>query len=302
MPDVLGTSAPSLNNSVSETRGWELSIGWKDKFKVARKDLTYDIRFNMSDYIGYVVAYAPNATGTTNTWTPGEIFGRNFVYPSAGVAQNKADLNKGTLTGTYNYPGYIQYKDLNGDGYINSGNGGFWYSRGDITVNGYNYPRKSYSIIPSLSWNNLSVSAVLDGVLQWKIYNSTEWVWGTRASTDLAYFYTPAFKESTRLGYWDPANTNAFFPALNTGRLTATDQYSLDLSNLRIRNITISYDLPKKWINKINIKRANFYLSGENLGFIYNNSFIKYDPELLNSGVNGYPPLRYYTFGCNISL
>ncbi len=302
LPAVLGTSAPSLNNSVSETRGWELSVGWKDKFKVARKDLTYDIRFNMSDYIGYVVAYSANTTGTTNTWTPGEIFGRNYVYPSAGVAQNKNDLNTGTLTGTYNYPGYLRYKDLNGDGYINSGNGGFWYSRGDLTTDGYNYPRKNYSIIPSISWNNITVSAVFDGIMQWKVYNNTEWVWGTRAGTDLAYFYTPAFKESTRLGYWSPDNTNAFFPAFNTGKDLATDQYILDLSNLRIRNITIGYDLPKKWLNKINVKRANFYFSGENLGFVFNNSFIKYDPELLSSGVNGYPPLRYYTFGCNISL
>ena len=302
LPAVLGTSAPSLNNSVSETRGWELSIGWKDRIKLARKELIYDIRFNMSDYVGYVVEYAKNTTGTTNTWTPGEVFGRNYVYSSRGVAQNKADLSRGTLTGTYNYPGYIQYKDLNGDGYINSGNGGFWYSRGDITTAGYNYPRKSYSIIPSLTWNNISVSAVFDGILQWKVYNSTEWVWGTRAGTDLAYFYTPAFKESTSLGYWSPDNTTAFFPALNTGKDLATDKYILDLSNLRVRNITISYDLPKKWINKINLKRANFYLSGENLGFVYSNSFIKYDPELLSNGVNGYPPLRYFTFGCNVSL
>jgi hypothetical protein len=68
--------------------------------------------------VNMVVEYAKNTTGTTNTWTPGEVFGRNYVYSSRGVAQNKADLSRGTLTGTYNYPGYIQYKDLNGDGYM----------------------------------------------------------------------------------------------------------------------------------------------------------------------------------------
>lgn len=303
LPATLGTSAPSLNNAVSETRGWEISIGWSDQVKVANKPLRYDIKFNMSDYIGYVTKYAANASGlSSGIWTPGELFGQNFAYETAGIAQNKNDLNGRTLTGTYNYPGYLLYKDLNGDGYINSGNGGFWYSRGDIVSNGFNYPRKSYSIIPSVNWNNISVSAVFDGVLQWKVYNSSEWVWGTRAGSNLAYFYTPAFKESTDLGYWSPGNTTAFFPAFNTGSGLATKQYTLNLAHLRIRNITIGYDLPAKWIDRIKLKRANVYVSGDNLGFIYSKSFIKYDPELLRSGVNGYPPLRYYSFGLNINL
>ncbi|WP_316791879.1 SusC/RagA family TonB-linked outer membrane protein [Pedobacter frigoris] len=303
LPQVLGTGAPNLNNSVSETRGYEFSIGWNDQVRVAQKPLAYSLKFNLSDYIGYVTEYFANKTGeVSGVWTKGEQFGQNFVYGSAGIAQNTADLAKGTLSGTYNYPGYLQYKDINGDGYINSGNGGYWYSRGDLIKDGFNYPRRSFSILPTVSWNNFSFSAVLEGVMHWRVYNSTEWVWGTRAGSDLAYFYTPAFEESTKLGYWSPDNKDAFFPAFNTGRTTATDQYSLNLANLRVRNVTIGYDLPQNLLSKVKIKRANIYLSGENLGFIYNKSFIKYDPELLSSGVNGYPPLRYYSLGVNINL
>ncbi|WP_276481466.1 SusC/RagA family TonB-linked outer membrane protein [Paraflavitalea pollutisoli] len=302
LPATLGTSAPSLNNSVSETRGWELSVGWNDHIKVGKKPLTYEIRFNMSDYIGYVTQYAENKTGTTGTWTRGELFGQNYVYDFAGIVQNKNDLNGKTLSGTYNYPGYITYKDLNGDGYINSGNGGYWYSRGDVITNGFNYPRKSYSILPSVSWNGITVSAVLDGVMQWTVYNGSEWVFGTRAGADLAYFYTPAFEESTKLGYWSPSTPNAFFPAFNTAYATPTNKYSLNLANLRVRNLTIGYDLPARWIERLKLKRVNIYASGDNLGFIYNKSYIKYDPELLANGVNGYPPLRYYSFGANINL
>ena len=57
-----------------------------------------------------------------------------------------------------------------------------------------------------------------------------------------------------------------------------------------------------EWLKKANLNKLKFYVSGENLGFVYSNSFIKYDPELLSSGVNGYPPLRYYSFGINIGL
>jgi TonB-linked SusC/RagA family outer membrane protein len=303
LPQVLGTSAPNLNNSVSETRGWELSVGWNDQFKVANKPLNYSLKFNMSDYIGYVTKYAQNKTGVTSgVWTPGEQFGQNFFYDARGVAQNTTDLRTGTLNGTYNYPGYILYNDVNGDGYINSGNGGFWYSRGDVIKDGFNYPRKSYSIIPTISWNNISFSAVLDGVMQWKVYNTTDLVWGTHAGSDLAYFYTSAYKESTSLGYWSPDNTNAFFPAFNTGSSLPTNKYALNLANLRIRNITVGYDLPQNWLRKVKIKKANIYLSGENLGFIYSKSVVKYDPELLSGNASGYPPLRYYSIGLNLNL
>lgn len=307
---VLGTGAPDQNNSVSETRGWELSIGWNDKFTLASKPFMYNVSLNMSDYIGYVTKYSANVSGVkSGAWTPGELFGQNFVYKSGGVAQNTNDLNGRTLTGTYNYPGYLQYQDLNGDGYINSGNGGFWYSMGDLVKDGFNYPRKSYAISPSVSWNNISLSAVFEGVMQWKIYSSSLYVWGTNSGSGIAYFGTPAFKESSGLGYWNTDKPNAFFPALNTSSALATDQYSLDLSHLRIRNITVGYDLPQKWITKAGLKRANIYLSGENLGFIYSNSFIKYDPEFLSNmsglfstSTSGYPPLRYYSFGVKLEL
>jgi hypothetical protein len=180
---------------------------------------------------------------------------------------------------------------------------------GDLIKGGFNYPRKSYSIVPSFSWNNISLSAVLEGVMQWKIYTSSLYVWGTNAGSSIAYFGTPVFKESSQLGYWNTNNPDAFFPALNTGSSLATDRYSLDLSHLRIRNITIGYDLPEKWITKARLKRVNVYFSGENLGFIYSNSFIKYDPDFLSNlsglfgnSTSGYPPLRYYSFGIKIGL
>jgi len=308
---VLGTGAPQLNNSESETRGWELSIGWNDKFQLANKPFTYDVKFNMSDYIGYVTKYSANASGArSGVWTVGELFGQNYMYQADGIAQNTADLSGKTLTGEYNYPGYLTYKDLDGDGYIGSGTGGFWYSKGDQIKNGFNYPRKSYSIIPSFSWNNFNFSAVLEGVMHWKIFTSSDWVWGSSAGGGgTAYFYTPAFEESTKLGYWTPTNKDAFFPALNTSRTLASDRYALNLAHLRVRNITIGHDLPQTILSKVKLKRANIYFSGENLGFLYNKSFIKYDPELLSNlgglfsaSTNGYPPLRYFSLGVNLTL
>ncbi|WP_316794220.1 SusC/RagA family TonB-linked outer membrane protein [Pedobacter frigoris] len=295
---ALGTAAPSTNNSVSETRGWELSLSWNDRFNFAGKPVQYGASFNMADYVGYVVSYKDNGTGTRdNQWTPGQVFGANYMYEGNGTIQNTGDLYNRVLTGSYNYPGYFSYKDLNGDGIINSGGGGGWYSLGDTKLNGYNYPRKTYSITPNISWNGIHLSTIFDGVMQWTVFSNSPYTFGT----DGSQWFAPFYKQTTDLGYWNTNNRDAFFPAVNQGR-TANDKYALNLSHLRVRSVTLGYDLPKQWLSKVKLQKVHVYLSGENMGFVYSKSYLKYDPELLNVSGNGYPPMKFYSLGLNIGL
>ncbi len=297
LPQSLGTSAPAENTAVSETRGWELNIGWNDKFSLAGKTANYGLSFMISDYIGYVVKYAFNQSGSRNVLTPGVLFGQNLVYTSQGIVQNTEGLNGKVLNGSYGYPGYITYADTNGDGFINGGSAGGWYSTGDLKKDGFNYPRKSYSIMPSFSWSNFSVSAIFEGVMQWKQYVSNEVVFGQAGE-----FFSPFYQQTLDKGFWNTDNKGAFFPAV--GQVPSiNDQYILNLAHLRIRNVTLGYNLPESWLRKIKLQKVNVYVSGENLGFIYNKAFLKYDPALLSaSNGMGYPPMRTYSFGLNISL
>ncbi|WP_316793376.1 SusC/RagA family TonB-linked outer membrane protein [Pedobacter frigoris] len=297
LPQTLGTSSPPENTATSETRGWEINVSWNDKFNLAGKTANYGLSFLMSDYIGYVVKYNLNPTGSRSVLTPGVLFGQNLVYTSQGIVQNTAGLNGKVFNGSYGYPGYITYADLNGDGFINAGTAGAWSSLGDQKTDGFNYPRKSYSILPSFSWNNFSVSAIFEGVMQWKQYVNNELVFGQQGQ-----FFSPFYKQTIEKGFWNTDNTGAFFPAV--GQVPAiNDQYMLNLAHLRVRNVTLGYNLPDKWLQKIKLQKVNVYLSGENLGFIYNKAFVKYDPALLSaSGGIGYPPMRTYSLGLNVSL
>ncbi|WP_316793340.1 SusC/RagA family TonB-linked outer membrane protein [Pedobacter frigoris] len=302
LPLALGTGGAPTNNSVTETRGWELNIGWRDNLKLASENFDYGLSFLMSDYVGYVVKYANNGTGDRSQWFPGMLFGQNFIYSSAGVVQNTADLNNRVLNNGFNYPGYLTYKDTNGDGVIDQGNG--WYDLGDQKTEGFSYPRKSFSILPSVSWRNISLSAIFEGVMQWKQYVADPYVFGTNGNQ----FFSPFYKQSSDLGYWTPGNKTAFFPSITTSLPLANDQYLLNLAHLRVRNVTLGYNLPKKWLEKVKLQKVSLFLSGENLGFIFNKAFVDYDPALLNVIGNtsvagsGYPPMRTYAFGLNVSL
>lgn len=60
---VLGTGLPQKNNGESESRGWELNVGWRDVLgHVWGEPFKYSVSFNLSDYFGYVVKY-PNKDG-----------------------------------------------------------------------------------------------------------------------------------------------------------------------------------------------------------------------------------------------
>lgn len=302
LPTTIGASLPQANNSVSETRGWELNAKWHDKaFDVLDKTLTYNIGIRLSDYIGYVVQYNGNNTGSTDVWVPGQKFGENYVYRTNGVAQNLNDLyNNIPQGGGWYYPGDLMRVDVNGDGQISSGQG-TWYSMGDLVKDGFNYPRYRYGISLSLEWNNFNISTELEGIGKWKVYSGNMYVWGAAASQ----WFSPFFKENLDLGYWTLHTPDAFYPRIdvNGKNQFASDRYILNLANLRIRNVRMGYNLPQSLTKKLGLSRFYVYSSMENLGFIFYKSWIKFDPELLaGASGQGYPPQRYVSFGVNVDF
>ena len=94
---------------------------------------------------------------------------------------------------------------------------------------------------------------------------------------------------------------DAFFPRIyNNPKMynLANDQYMLDLSHLRIKNINVSYRLPMNAVKSI--EGLTFSLSAENLGMLYNNSWAPLDPQFLKTRT--YPPSRIFAAGLTVDL
>lgn len=89
------------------------------------------------------------------------------------------------------------------------------------------------------------------------------------------------------------ASNNSYQTAVSSGSY-ATD----DSSFIRLNNISISYDLPTRFIQKIKLSNAKFFIQGQNLFTITN--YKGYDPE--TSTINSLPTLRVFTTGFQITL
>ena len=57
LPAVYGASVPDMNTANLRTKGYELSISWRDKVTLGKKPLEYSIGFNLSDYRSYITKY-----------------------------------------------------------------------------------------------------------------------------------------------------------------------------------------------------------------------------------------------------
>jgi TonB-linked SusC/RagA family outer membrane protein len=300
LPVTLGTNPPAKNNAISETRGWEVSAEWRDNaFEVGGDQINYGIKVYLSDYIGYVVEYEDNTTGTRSTWTPGQQFGVVYGYESAGIQTSAQDLQDDIL---YNngwfHPGDLLFKDLDGDGRIGSGDGNYWYSEGDRVELGYNYPRYKYGATLSTGWKGFDLRILLDGVGHQVIYSNSKFTTGVThiGSRGLLDFHG-------ELGYWTLDNQDAYFPRLYTGTKNfniANDQYMQDLAHLRVKNINLNYTLPKSLIKWQNIDNISVNLSIENAFMIYDKSWSPFDPQFIRYST--YPPSRIFAFGLKVDL
>ncbi|MGV3706738.1 MAG: SusC/RagA family TonB-linked outer membrane protein [Arcticibacter sp.] len=105
---------------------------------------------------------------------------------------------------------------------------------------------------------------------------------------------------------WTPENTSGTLPKLDGNDLTDPQQYSSrqmhDASFLRLKNVTLSYNLPKALVNKIRVSNARIYANGMNLL-----TFSKYkiaDPEVNQYATRGWetPFGKTYTFGVEFSF
>ena len=88
-----------------------------------------------------------------------------------------------------------------------------------------------------------------------------------------------------------------------------SDRYVEDGSFLRIQNISFSYTLPARWVDKVGLESVKVYT---NLKNVYTfTKYSGYDPEVgsynqdaLLTGIDNarYPSPRIYTFGINLTL
>ena len=178
-------------------------------------------------------------------------------------------------------PGDVKFKDLNGDGVINNGDPsnkehgiGTVENHGDLTVIGNTTPRYEYNFRVDLGYKGFDLSLFFQGVGAKQMWGSSHLSipgFDTGGGCMAQAFAEDFWYETIVDGKVVDANYDAFYPrAYNLGtastgfNMQVSDKYLLDMSYLRLKNVTLGYSLPEKLLKKAYINKLRVYVSLEN--------------------------------------
>lgn len=313
-PAVLGVSGGKENLADMRVNGWELSLTWNDHISnVAGSPLRYGITLGLSDYQAEITKY-DNPTGILTDHYKGKKMGEIWGYVTDGFIANEEEaLRMGDVQSFISrtwIPGDIRFRDLDGDGKINQGDNTV-SNPGDRKIIGNTTPRYSFTINPSIGWKNFDLRLLFQGVgkRDLALDSGKNVFWGYNSS-----LWGMSLSDYHIDNSWREGNENAYFPvALRNARSKQIQtKYLQDASYIRLKDVTISYTLPRRLTSKLGIEQLRVYASGQNLWEA--TSLFKYlDPDamsktdktgLVTSDTDGkvYPFTRTYSFGINLSF
>ena len=191
-------------------------------------------------------------------------------------------------------PGDAKYYDKNGD---------YAYTPEDREVIGNGTPDMTLGFINDISYKQFSLSFMFQGMIGNDIFSQTlGTMWGGHGMARNA-----TIKDALKA--WTPENeTNIPVLGGTSANYHNSDRFVYNGSFVKLKNISLTYSIPRKLLNRIFVENLEVYVSGQNLFTI--TSFPGYDPEATSSNtartqgieMGVIPNPRTYTFGLRLGF
>jgi TonB-dependent starch-binding outer membrane protein SusC len=103
-----------------------------------------------------------------------------------------------------------------------------------------------------------------------------------------------------QIQYWSPRTPNAKYPRNISGSASSVVPNMWESRNfIRLQDVSLGYNLPKKWMDKVKAQSANIYISGKNL--VTWTKWDGWDPETGQAMItDGRPVMRAITIGIQV--
>lgn len=302
IPTTSGLEAPIYANlGKANSKGLDLSFDYK---QIINKDLSISGRGNFTyavdKYTNYEEPNYPEAyrhfVGQPIREGYGYIAERLFV-DDAEAASSPTQIF--SATGKAPKGGDIKYRDLNGDGIIDSR---------DETFLGYpQVPEIVYGYGVSTQYKHFDLSAFFQGQAMVSFFIDPSQVSPFVQSTQPYIYGNTQLLQQFADNHWSPANQDlyALYPRLGVNRndiennLQPSTWWLRSGAFMRLKSAEFGYTLPTVVSKKLGLRSLRVYFNGLNL-FTWS-SFKLWDPELGSNGF-AYPIQKVYNVGVNVNL
>ena len=258
-----------VNAGDIQNRGWEMTV---EATPILTSDFTWKTSLNFSSNKNKILelheqlkefAYGPTSFSSSYAMklvkggSIGDIYGKAFVRDNEGNILYETEGE---------YKGLPQVK---GDGNtVKVGNAN------PVFMMGWNH---------TFSYRGFSLYFLLDWRYGGEILSQTQAemdLYGVSEVTAQARDRGYIMLEGNRID-----NVKGFYKNVVGGRAGVTEYYMYDATNLRLREVSLSYDFPKKWMQRTNVlKSLQLSFVARNLCFLYKKA--PFDPDLVLSTGN----------------
>jgi TonB-linked SusC/RagA family outer membrane protein len=314
--DLLSSISGSYPSSMG---GYYFSYDNKNKIDYRGFDFTISHNNHIGDFkygVKWIGSYAKRrwlyyAGDSENTpdymKLTGKEVGSQLGFISEGLFQSQDEIdNSATVVGYDVLPGYIKYKDRNGDGKIT-------YAQDMGYVGKSAYPKFQSSLDLNGSWKGFDFDVLFQAgfgrtVALTGVYTATgsSGVMDNTSFTKLFYHggNSPVYLAENS---WTEENTDAEFPRLSLVNVSNNNGYSSTFwyrsgDYLRLKTFQIGYSIPQSLVKYLGINNLRFYVEGSNIVTFSELTKYNIDPE--QPGVNNgyYPQQKTFSLGVSLTL
>lgn len=301
VPTITGYSSQMQNVGKVENKGMEFVINTINFTGDFSWNTNFNISFNKNKVLEVgpdarpLYGSAPNANNSFITM-PGYPIASFYGYVYDGVFMTQEELDTYPHL-TADKIGDGRYKDVNDDGVLDEN---------DRTILGDNTPIFTAGLNNTFNYKNFGLNIQMNGSYGAEVFSFFKRMVGI--------YHGDRNGMIEQLNRWrspeEPGDGIHFRPTRTPSgwQRTPSSAWVQDVSYLRLRNVSFSYDFDKSIVQKIHLSGLRLYVTGTNLYTLTN--YIGYDPETSSQGDGlskggdylGYPPARSFIFGANITF
>lgn len=292
IPWTSGYDSSLQNFGSVENKGIELAVATRNLIGTFKWNTQFNISFNRNKVLSIGNGASSYISGNYIIRV-GQPLGSFYGSVTNGILQTGEETAKGKYTGNaVPKAGDRLYKDINGDGTFTTA--------ADKDVIGNAQPDFLFGLTNTFSYKGFDLLVFLQGSYGNKILNTNR--------QNLELFTGQQNAAASALGRWTPTNPSQTIPRAKLDPAPVfSDRFIENGSYLRVKNVSLSYSLPKNWIAKAGLANASIFVSGQNL--ITWTKYTGFDPEV-TSGSNVspgtdagiYPVARVYNLGLRVGF
>ena len=203
-------------------------------------------------------------------------------YEAEGLYQTEDEITNRNVQQSWGsvQPGDIRYADYNDDGVVDEK---------DIYTTGAHSPRLYYGLNISLRYRDIGLDIYGQGRANGEILLS-----------NMSYFWINSTSQNyseLMLDRWPETNEYPRLTTVSDNNYQQSTYWLASGAYLRLKNVQLSYTLPKKWSRNLLMREFRIFARGTNLLVLSELNKYSIDPELTWAGIYGYPVFRTITFG-----